>query len=269
MLDDQQFIRLRLLADRLAGIELQERHVGALARRLHRGRHDPEAVIAAAERDEPGAVQRLIGLLVTGHTAFFRHPQHIEAVVEHAAWAVRTRGSARIWSAATATGEEAWSLALALWTALGGIAPAVSILATDIDVEALAVAESGRYPAADLAAIPEHHRRSGLQEDGGIAPSVRGLVRFARLNLIDLAWPVTAPLDAVLCRNVLMYLRPDHRYAILERIASLLAPDGLLLLDPSEHLGPAALFFTPGSAGVYGLRCRTGPQRRSTTGRKT
>ena len=82
-----------------------------------------------------------------------------------------------------------------------------------------------------------------------IAPAVRRLVEFRALNLVGAAWPVEGPFDVIFCRNVLMYLEACHRYAVLERMASLLAPDGLLMLDPAEHLGKAAHLFTPGRTG--------------------
>jgi chemotaxis methyl-accepting protein methylase len=59
---------------------------------------------------------------------------------------------------------------------------------------------------------------------------------------------------------VLMYLEIRHRYAVLERMASLLAPDGLLLLDPTEHLGKAGHLFTSGTGGVYSHRRAASPR---------
>lgn len=261
-----QFLLLRRLADRLAGIDLLDRHREIMSRRIVRVGLDESGLMTLMRQAEEGdqvAGRRLIGLLVTGHTSFFRHQQQIELAAEHALWTVHRRGQARLWSAAAASGEEPWSLAMAVQAVFGCDRPAVSILASDIDGDALAVAEAGIYGAAAIAAIPEAYRR-GIESIGGggrIAGAVRPLVRFERLNLVDLAWPVEGPLDVILCRNVLMYLGADHRYAILERIASLLAPDGLLLLDPSEHLGTASHFFTSGSTGVYGLRRHTRPQR--------
>ena len=65
----------------------------------------------------------------------------------------------------------------------------------------------------------------------------------------------------IFCRNVLMYLEACHRYAVLEHMASLLAPDGLLILDPAEHLGKAGHLFTPGADGVYSRRRASCPPR--------
>ena len=59
----------------------------------------------------------------------------------------------------------------------------------------------------------------------------------------------------IFCRNVLMYLEASHRQAVLERVASLLTPEGLLILDPTEHLGKAGHLFTSGADGMFSLRC--------------
>ncbi len=267
MLTSDQFARLRRLSERLAGIVLHERHREGLGRRLRRLGLDAPAtgrLMDGAEAGEAGCQQRLIALLTTKHTAFFRHPHQLDLAVEQLLWAVHRRGWADLWSAAAATGEEPWSLALAVLALFPQVAPPVGILATDIDEHALAVAEAGVYPAAVLSSIPQAMRGSGLLLESGrvsLAAAARALVRFRPLNLIAVDWPVGGPFDVVCCRNVLMYLGEDHRYAILERIAARLAPDGLLLIDPSEHLGRAAHLFGPGAGGVHGLRRRIPAQR--------
>lgn len=83
---------------------------------------------------------------------------------------------------------------------------------------------------------------------------------FRNLKLTDLVWAPAGPLDVVFCRNVLMYLEAEHRYAVLERLASVLAPDGRLILDPAEHLGKAAHLFGSGTNGVYPGRSRATPR---------
>jgi chemotaxis protein methyltransferase CheR len=62
---------------------------------------------------------------------------------------------------------------------------------------------------------------------------------------------VASPFEVIFCRNVLLYLAAPHRIEVLERMASLLAPAGLLFLDPTEHLGSASHLFTPRGNGVY------------------
>lgn len=79
-------------------------------------------------------------------------------------------------------------------------------------------------------------------------------MEFLQLNLSSEAWPLKGPLDVRFCRNLLMYPEPARRRAMLERMASLLAPDGILILDPAERLGWAKRLFDAGQHGVFALR---------------
>jgi chemotaxis protein methyltransferase CheR len=258
MLTDQQFKRARRLALELAGIELSGRHRELLERRSARlgGPSAVGALLDAAADGQPEARRRLVELLTTNFTGFFRHPWHFHLAAEHALWAVHRRGRARLWSAAASTGEEPYSLAMALIDVFGRDDPPAAILATDIDGAALALARNAEYGEAALAALsPEQRARFvGEPAPGGarrLLPPVRRLVEFRPLNLADVAWPVDGPFDVVFCRNVIMYLEACHRYAVLERVASLLEPGGLLLLDPTEHLGGAAALFVSRGGGAY------------------
>lgn len=296
MVAERHFTRTRRLALKLAGIELFERHRALLDRRGHRlGLHNEAAwgdLLDAAEDGNPDAVRRLLALVTTGFTGFFRHPHHFQLAARHALQAAERRGSARLWSAAAATGEEAYSIAIACLEVFAPFAhptPPVQILATDLDVDALAGARHGAYATAGFTPAPGHPRHQtatagtpqvpdrttdtadpgsrGLDParrdrfftptgDGRwqVIPAVRALVEFQLLNLAAVTWPVAGPFDVIFCRNVLMYLESGHRYAVLERMASLLAPDGLLLLDPAEHLGSAAHLFLSKPGGAHGRR---------------
>jgi len=260
MLTGEQFERTRQLALRLAGIELLERHREVLGRRSRRlGIHDGagfEALLNRADDDDPTAIRQFVGLLTTNFSGFFRHPRHFELAAEHALWAVHRRGAARLWSAAAATGEEPYSLAMALIEVFQRHDPPVTILATDIDEDALAIARQGEYAEPALSALATGHRTRFFSQATNarhwrISQTVRDLVEYRELNLADLVWPIAGPFDVVFCRNVLMYLDASHRYAVLERMASVLAPDGMLILDPTEHLGKADHLFAPGTNGVY------------------
>jgi len=265
LLTEAQFERARRLALGLAGIELFDRHRELLQRRSDRliGQGSLDALLDAAEDGDADARRRLIELLTTNFTGFFRHPWHFHLAAEHALWAVHRRGSARLWSAAAATGEEPYSLAMAVIDVFRRDDPAVTILATDIDEAALAVAREAEYADAGLAALePAQQARFVGEPAGGgsrrLVPAARRLVEFRRMNLADLVWPLDGIFDVVFCRNVLMYLEAGHRYAVLEHIASMLEPGGLLLLDPSEHLGGAAELFVEGGNGAYTRRSAAG-----------
>ena len=260
MLTSEQFERTRKLALRLAGIELFDRHRELLATRGRRfwlpHAAGIEVLLDAAEEGDSLASQQLIGLFTTNYTAFFRHPPHFKIAAEHAQRAVLRRGGARLWSAAAATGEEPYSMAMALVETMGGDDPPLTILATDIDADALAVAAQGEYGEKALQVLTPEQCARFFQESAGaglrrIAPSARRLVTFHELNLASSVWPSEEPFDVIFCRNVLMYLEARLRHSVVERLASLLQPDGLLLIDPAEHLGQAGHLFAQENDAVY------------------
>jgi chemotaxis protein methyltransferase CheR len=263
-LTDEQFDRARRLALRLTGIELLDRHQELLGRRS-RGLGIPDgtsldALLVAVELGDATATRQLVRLLTTRFTGFFRHPRHFELASQHALHAVDRRGRARLWSAGAATGEEPYSLAMVLLEVLPHEVPPAGILATDIDAEALAIARRAEYREAALSPLSPGRRKRFLTEavDGqrwGLAPEARRLVEFRELNLAGRdGWPAGESFDVIFCRNVLMYLEAGHRDAALERFAALLTPEGILILDPSEHLGRAGHLFASCVEGVCAPR---------------
>jgi chemotaxis protein methyltransferase CheR len=259
MLTSEQFSRTRRLALDIAGIELVERHRELLYRRSERlgvqAGNGLDSLLDAAERGDHNAGQRLIRLITTKFTGFFRHPRQFEAAVNAASRAVRLCGRARLWSAGTATGEEAYSLAMSLIEFFGHEAPPAPILATDVDEESIKAAQKGEYGARAMDGLDPAGRARFFTEVAphrwAVSPLVRRFVEFRTLNLARAAWPVEGPFDVIFCRNVLMYLGESHRYSVLERMASLLAPDGRLILDPSEHPGRASHLFSSAPDAIY------------------
>jgi chemotaxis protein methyltransferase CheR len=257
---ERQFERVRKLSLELAGIQLVERHRELLASRCRRLRiADPnglDALLDAAQRQDSAARRSLIGLLTICHTSFFRNPKQIEIATGHALRALKERGEARVWCAAASTGEEPYSLAASLLRASGGKTPPVRILATDINSSVLETARGGEYPESALRHLDMGTRQQFFvpPTEGGfwrIADAVRSLVTFEELNLIAESWRIEGPFDVVFCRNILMYLAPCTRTEVLLRINPLLAPDGILILDPAEHLGAAQQHFRSLHHGVY------------------
>ena len=263
MLTDEQFERARQMALRLAGIELVDRHRELL---YHRSRrlgilegNGLDELLRAAEEGDPNAGQRLVSLFTTNLTGFFRHPEHFKVAADHVLRIAQHR-QARCFSAAAATGEEPYSLAMAVTEVFGDNEPRITIIATDIDVEALEVARVGEYSDHALAGVSEDRLERFFTETTvnhwRINSTVQRLVEFRELNLNDVAWrDIEGPFDVIFCRNVMMYFEASYRYSVAEHLASLLAPDGLLILDPTEHLGKASHFFAPAAPGsVYSRR---------------
>jgi chemotaxis protein methyltransferase CheR len=149
----------------------------------------------------------------------------------------------RIWSAGCSTGEEPYSIAMLLQRAIPDIDGwNISILATDVDPQALARAERGVYGEWSFRDMP-HAAREGFfnraaQGRYEIAPQLRKRVEFRLLNLARDAFPSiesgTNAMDVVFCRNVLMYFEPQCASEVLRKLGHALAPGGWLFLNPVE-----------------------------------
>jgi len=150
----------------------------------------------------------------------------------------------RAWSAACSTGEEPYSLAMSLLTALPSEAGfSVDILASDISTRVLAAARAALWPLERSAEIPAHHRKRfmlrGVADQEGrmkAGPALRDVLRFDRINLNETPRPTGGPFDLIFCRNVLIYFRPEEKGKVVGRLISHLAPGGLFLLGHAESL---------------------------------
>jgi chemotaxis protein methyltransferase CheR len=194
---------------------------------------DPvEAARRVVARDAV-ALTALVEHAAVLESAFWRHPEQLAAVAR----AVTARpGPARIWSAGCATGEEPYSVAIALLEA-GRRAGTDAILATDVSARALESARAAVYGERALRRVPFDVAARWLEPGTGgrrVAPEARALVTFDRHNLVRDAVPAGAPFDVVLCRNVLIYFAPETAAAVLYRLVGALAPGGILVLGPVE-----------------------------------
>lgn len=151
-------------------------------------------------------------------------------------------------------------MAITLCEAFGTLAPPVRILATDIDTNVLAKAETGVYPLERVSALSsERLKRFFLRGKGAqsgyarVRPELRQLITFRRLNLLDDSWPVRGPFHAIFCRNVMIYFDRDTQLAVLKKFAPLLKPDGLLFVGHSENFYFAADLFRLRGKTVYEL----------------
>lgn len=150
----------------------------------------------------------------------------------------------RIWCAAAATGQEVYSVAMALTDVASRSVPGlslddVSILATDISGNALAAARAGRYTTTELGRglTREQRDRFFLEENGTwvVDASLRRLVDFRRLNLVR-PLPDLGPFDLILCRNLLIYLDEATRRRLCLALHSALNPQGILIVGAAESL---------------------------------
>jgi chemotaxis protein methyltransferase CheR len=200
--------------------------------------------------------QHFVNALTTNLSHFFREEYHFPILVEHAKALRRT--PVRIWSAAASTGEEPYSIAIALCEAFASLQPPVSILATDIDTQVLAAGERGVYPLERVEAVsPERLKRFFLRGTGAkagyarVRPELGRLIEFRQLNLTEPGWGIEQRFDAVFCRNVMIYFDKPTQTRVLQGIRRVLAPDGLLFAGHSESFLHAADLFRPVGKTVY------------------
>jgi chemotaxis protein methyltransferase CheR len=252
-MERQLFERFTALAYDKAGISIKpgkEALVQArVAKRLRAlSLPGPEAYLGYLEQDQSGEeLLRFLDVISTHFTSFFREPDHFELLAtELEKLLARGQKRIRIWSAASSTGEEPYTLAM---TALGvaGVDQAdVKILATDIAADTLKQAAAGRYGASRVGPVPKallgrffDRRADAADPDGEIyvvKPELRSLVTFGRLNLAQPPFPMKGPMDVVFCRNVLIYFDTPTRQRLLTAIEGLLAPGGLLCIGHTETL---------------------------------
>lgn len=190
---------------------------------------------------EPRLTDAVIEALLNHETFFYRDARSFALLGEqglgrlHAAREGERR--LRIWSAGCSTGQEAYTLAMLVddrpdrfagWT--------IEILGTDLSTTAIDQAKAGRYTQFEIQRglpVSQMLRRFGQRGEEWTADArLRASVTFRRHNLIEA--PPPGRFDLILCRNVLLYFSADIRRLVFGRLASAIAPDGLLMLGAGE-----------------------------------
>jgi two-component system, chemotaxis family, CheB/CheR fusion protein len=198
----------------------------------------------------PGEAQALCQELLIGVTRFFRDPDAFELLrskIIPTLFANRDRKEpVRIWHACCATGEEAYSVAMLILEHLDreNLQTKVQIFATDLDETAVARARAGLY-ADDI--VPEEERRTRFftkRENGWqVTKQLREMIVFAHHNLIN--DPPFSRLDLLVCRNFLIYLKPEIQRLLIPLFHQVLNPKGYLFLGSAETVGLHGDLFTP------------------------
>ena len=203
------------------------------------------ASLRPVERDGPDAA--VLDVNCGQEDSFFRESHHFDHFTATCWPALRNRlatgGAVRLWSAACSSGEEPYTLAMAMCgrdrTAAAALGRRdLKLLATDLSTDILAAARTGRYAADTVRSVPAELRAAWLQRtDGGaeVRPELRALIAFRHLNLLG-EWPMKGRFDAIFCRNVMIYFDEPTKARLQARLAERLAPGGFLYLGHSERL---------------------------------
>lgn len=217
---------------------LGERALEAAVRALIAGGRAADiGALALQVATDRAALDALIETVVVPETWFYRDAAMFELVVQRARAHLGPRFA--ILSAPCATGEEAYSCAMALLAA-GVPAGHFAIDGLDVSARAIASARRGRYGGLAFREGVPGLRERWFQPDGDawlVRPAVRPALDFQVANLLERSWPVrAAPYDLIFCRHLLIYLTPSARAHVLDRVAGLLAPGGLVISSASELL---------------------------------
>ena len=266
LLTDRDFSRIRALIHRHAGIALgaQKREMvySRVSRRLRQLKlTDFGSYLDLLESHESGEEwQVFINSLTTNLTSFFREAHHFPILAQLAR---NCRQPVTVWCAAASTGEEPYSIAITLAEALGSRAGSARIIASDIDTEVLRQAATGVFKFDRVASLsPERLKRffvKGVGANAGhvrVRPEIAAMLNFERLNLLDAAWPIKSQVDAIFCRNVMIYFDKPTQKRILERFVPLLKPHGLLFAGHSENASLVSPGFCSVGQTVYSLAAR-------------
>jgi chemotaxis protein methyltransferase CheR len=209
--------------------------------------------------NQPGGAEweMFTNALTTNLTAFFREAHHFPVLAEHAKNCAQPM---TVWCSAASTGEEPYSIAMTLIEALGNRASGLKVLATDIDTQVLAKAQAGIFTMEQVRKLsPERLKRFFLKGTGAnagkaqIRPEVAAMVNFEALNLLDPQWSIKSPVDAIFCRNVMIYFDKPTQAKILQRFAPLMKPHALLFAGHSENFNFANQTFKLRGQTVYAL----------------
>lgn len=199
---------------------------------------------SAAEEE----VERLIEIIATNHTHFFREPAHFDVLAREVLprLAVERRGAGplAVWSAAASSGEEPYTLAIVL-AEFAAAHPGLAwrVHASDISRRMLdrcrtAIYEAEKVSLPDERLLRRHFLRGFGEREGfyRVKPELRGRVSVEHVNLFQAAYPLAPGLDVIFCRNVMIYFDPASRQELLDRLAAMLAPGGYLFVGHAESL---------------------------------
>lgn len=250
-ISDQDYAEFRAFLEKACGIVLGDNKHYLVASRLGRllDEFDVEAIgdLVLRMKREPrsGLKQRVVDAMTTNETFWFRdnHPYAVLNDLVLPDIATRRPSQLRIWSAASSSGQEPYSISMVLQEYMqrrpGSVPNNIQIVGTDISPTMLNIAKSGCYDALALSRglSPERKKRFFNEVDKmwEVDSVVRRRVQFKEFNLMN-SYSALGKFDIVFCRNVLIYFSAELKRDIIRRIAQSLVPKGYLFVGSTETL---------------------------------
>lgn len=254
---DPVFNRFAGYIQRTCGIKMPQAKKGMLESRLKKrlrslniSSFEEYEELVFSRKGMRGEVYRMIDLVTTNKTDFFREPEHFHFLRDHALQELLDYHGAgvprpvRVWSAGCSSGEEPYGLGMILEEfARSKPGYRYTILATDISKTVLATARRGVYQEGRVEPVPGHLKRRYLMRSRDrdlelvrIVPRLRSRIFYRRLNFMDRDFKLDSAFEVLFCRNVIIYFDKPTQEILLQKLCDHLVPGGYLFLGHSETL---------------------------------
>jgi chemotaxis protein methyltransferase CheR len=249
IIDEIDLDSIRALIEQRSGIHFDSSRERFLSTRI-REHIQSKGLTGAADlislvRSSNVEYELMLQRLLTHETSFFRYPSAFEALKRRVLPEVQAKKmwasprTLRIWSAGCSTGEEPYSISIALAESPSfATGWDIEILATDISRAAITRAIRGKYPQRSVANLTPSQVAAYFTFDDGqfeVKPPIRNRVSFVVMNLVQSLY--VGRMDCIFCMNVLIYFSEDRREQLIRGFYDTLEPGGYLMLGHSETLG--------------------------------
>jgi two-component system, chemotaxis family, CheB/CheR fusion protein len=244
------------LVRRNTGVDFAHYRQTTILRRIHRRMvvHKIDRIEDYVKylRTNTAEIKALYQDMLINVTSFFRNPAVFDALKTQVFPKVlggHSKDSAiRVWTPGCASGEETYSLAIALLEFLGDKASEVPIqfFGTDVSDASIAKARSGLYPQnieGDVSAERLRHFFTKVESGYRVSKTIRDMCIFAQHNLLN--DPPFSQMDLICCRNLLIYLEPSLQSRVISLFHYAARPDGYMVLGTSEGVGVSTSLFAP------------------------
>ncbi len=266
-LTDKEFITLTEFVQKKYGINLTKKRTliegrlsGVLA---EKGMKSFEEYMNLLFKDTTGTeLTTLLNRITTNHTFFMREVEHFQYLTQHVLPYFERRCPSkvlRIWSAGCSSGQEPYTMAMAMDEYFGSSKSQwdTVILATDISMNAMEKAKKATYPIEGLKDIPEQWRAryTHNNKDGTftITEKIRKEVIFRPLNLME-PFPFKKPFDLIFCRNVMIYFDAPTKDTLVNKFFDFTADGGFLFIGHSEVINREATRYKYIKPAIYQRR---------------
>ncbi len=258
---DQEFALFQRLIYKLAGIHLSDAKkvllVGRLSRRLKALDLNTfsEYYRLLTSHEQPEEMQRMVDLLTTNETYFFREPKHFEYLRDKILPGTPLQPPFRVWSAACSSGEEPYTLSMVLAEYRQG---PWEVFASDISTVVLEKARNGHYPLERHEGIPatflNKYCLKGVRSQAGtflVAKELRDRVHFRQINLTH---PIPAEIgefQVIFLRNVMIYFDTETKQKVIDNLLPRLKSGGYFIIGHSESLNGVTDKLRPVQPTIY------------------